>query len=38
MADRPHQRHGELAGLTGEGTIRAEDGHHYLLDYTLPEA
>ncbi len=29
---------GELAGLTGEGTIRAEDGHHYLLDYTLPEA
>ncbi|MEU7690968.1 DUF3224 domain-containing protein [Microbispora hainanensis] len=29
---------GELAGLTGEGTIRVDgDGHHYLLDYTLPE-
>ncbi|MEV4457889.1 DUF3224 domain-containing protein [Microbispora sp. NPDC049633] len=29
---------GELAGLTGEGTIRVADGHHYLLDYTLPDA
>ncbi|WP_169946847.1 DUF3224 domain-containing protein [Microbispora sp. H11081] len=29
---------GELAGLTGEGTIRLQDGHHYVLDYTLPDA
>ncbi|GGO11050.1 hypothetical protein GCM10010116_22230 [Microbispora rosea subsp. aerata] len=30
---------GDLAGLTGEGTIRVEDGHHYyVLDYTLPGA
>ncbi|MBX6385806.1 MAG: DUF3224 domain-containing protein [Microbispora sp.] len=29
---------GELAGLTGEGTIHADDGHRYVLDYTLPGA
>ncbi|WP_182880938.1 DUF3224 domain-containing protein [Microbispora sp. H10949] len=29
---------GELTGLTGEGTIRVENGHHYILDYALPEA
>lgn len=29
---------GELTGLTGEGTIRVDDGHHYTLDYTLPDA
>ncbi|WP_327045882.1 DUF3224 domain-containing protein [Microbispora sp. NBC_01189] len=29
---------GELTGLTGEGAIRVEEGHHYTLGYTLPEA